>query len=80
MSNNYQEVDTFNFETYVSVTFTYKKNPSRIEECHGNHEFNEDEEVGREIESVKILLSDGEEIDITEKLSKEEKKKILNDL
>lgn len=80
MSNNYQEIDTFNFETYVSIKFTYKKYPSRIEEGHGLHEFNEDEEISREVDSVKLLLSDGEEIDITSRLTKEEKRKILNDL
>ena len=80
MSNNYQENDTFNFETYVTVTFTYKRNPTRVEECHGYHEFNEDEEIKREIDSVKILLSDGQEIDITSKLTKEEQKILLNDI
>lgn len=80
MAQTYQEIDTFNFETYVAVKFTYQKYPKRIEEGHGLHEFNEDEEISREIDSVKIILSDGEEIDITSRLTKEEKKSISNDL
>ena len=80
MSHNYQVIDTFNFETSVDIKYTYKKNPPRIEECHGLHEFNEDEEISREVDSVKILLSSGEEIDITDRLTKEEKRSIKNDL
>ena len=76
MANNYQEIDTFNFETYVSIIFTYKKYPPRIEEGHGFHKFNEDEEISREVDSVKIFISD-EEIDITSRLTEEEKSKIL---
>lgn len=80
MSHHHEEIESYNFETYVSVKFTYKKNPARVEEFHGTHEFNEDEEINREIESVKITLSDGEEIDITDRLTKQERKSILNDL
>lgn len=80
MFEKYQENDNFNFETNVTVTYIYKRNPSRVEECHGYHEFNEDKEIDREIESVHILLSNEEPIDITSRLTKEELKKILNDL
>jgi len=80
MSEKYQENYNFNFETNVTVTYTYKRNPPRVEECHGYHEFNEDEEINREIESVHILLIKEEPIDITSRLTKYELKKILNDV
>jgi len=79
MSKYYDESDTFTFDTDVSIKFFYKSNPPRIEECHGLHEFNEDEEVGRETFKVEIILGEGEKtIDITDRLTKEELKQLAN--
>lgn len=65
------------FDAYAEVLITYEVFPTRTEECHGFHDFSEDEEVGRELYRLKIKLSDGEEIDVTDRLTEEEKKKIL---
>jgi hypothetical protein len=80
MKSTYQETETFNFETYVDVNFTYRAHLKRVEECHGLHEFDEDEEIDRNIEKVKLILSDGGEIDITSRLTQEELKQIIGDL
>lgn len=80
MKSTYQETETYNFEAYVDVNFTYRAHPKRVEECHGLHEFDEDEEIDRKIESVKLILTDGTEIDITARLTEEELKSLINDL
>ena len=43
MKGTYQEAETFNFEAYVDVNFTYRAHPTRIEEGHALHDFDEDE-------------------------------------
>jgi len=80
MKGTYQETETYTFEGYVDVNFTYRSHPTRVEEGHGLHEFDEDEEIDRNVSSVKFLLTDGTEIDITNRLTKEELKSILNDI
>ena len=47
-----------------------------IEEGHGFHTFYDSEEISRVITSVVIFLENGEKIDITHKLNKEELKLI----
>lgn len=64
--------------TEAEVFINYKINPPRVEECHGFHEFSEDEEMSRELLSFKILLESGEEIDILNVLTPEMKDKILD--
>lgn len=63
-------------ELEVGLNITYELFPERVEECHGYHTFNEDEEVDRELESVIIHLDNGEKIDLTARLTDEEKKLI----
>jgi len=55
---------------------TYQEE-TNIEEGHGFHTFYDSEEVSRVITSVFILLENGEKIDITHKLNKEESKLIV---
>ena len=66
------------FDSEAEVIITYDVYPTRVEECHGFHEFSEDEEKSRELVSFKILLDSGEEMDIASVLTEEMKKKILN--
>lgn len=66
------------FDAEAEIVITHEIFPSRIEECHGNHEFSEDEEKSRELVSFKILLDSGEEMDIASVLTEEMKKKILD--
>lgn len=66
------------FDSEAEVIITYDVYPTRVEECHGFHEFSEDEEKSRELISFKILLDSGEEMDIASVLTEEMKKKILN--
>lgn len=79
MSRYYYEIDTFTLDTDIKIEFTYKTNPARIEECHGMHEFNEDEEVGRQVLKVEIILGeDKKPIDITDRLTTQELKQLVN--
>jgi hypothetical protein len=55
---------------------TYQEE-TNVEEGHGFHTFYDSEEVSRVITSVVILLDNGEKIDITYKLNKEELKLII---
>ena len=55
---------------------TYQEE-TNIEDGHGFHTFYDSEEVSRVITSVFILLENGEKIDITHKLNKEESKLIV---
>ena len=66
------------FDAEVEITITHEIHPPRVEECHGYHEFSEDEEKSRELVSFKILLDSGEEMDISSVLTEEMKQKILN--
>ena len=65
------------FDAEAEIVIDYQVFPKRIEECHGYHEFDEDEEKQRRIVSFKILLDNGEEMDIASVLTEEMKKKIL---
>jgi|LakMenE22Apr09ns_1017241.scaffolds.fasta_scaffold30151_2 hypothetical protein len=67
---------TFILDAEAEISIIYEVFPKRIEECHGNHEFDEADEVNRELISFKILLDDGE-IDLTSRLTEEEKNKIV---
>lgn len=66
------------FDCEAEIRIDIVEHPPRVEECHGLHEFNEDEEVGRELQSFKILLDSGEELDIISVLTDEMKKKIMD--
>lgn len=67
---------TILLDAEVEITIIYDVFPKRVEECHGNHEFDEADEVDRELISFKILLDDGS-IDLTDRLTDDEKKKIV---
>ena len=69
--------DQFYFDCIAEVSIIYDVYPKRTEEGHGFHDFNEDEEVNRELISFRISLGTGEEIDITSRLTEEEKRKII---
>jgi hypothetical protein len=63
-------------EICFEFNVTYEEE-TNVEEGHGFHTFYDSEEVSRVITSVMILLEDGEKIDITHKLNKEELKLIV---
>lgn len=65
------------FDAEAEIVIDYQVFPKRIEECHGYHEFDEDEEKQRKLISFKILLDSGEELDISSVLTEEMKNKIL---
>jgi hypothetical protein len=65
------------FDSEAEISIIYDVHPPRVEECHGYHTFNEDEEVDRQLISFKIMLENGLEIDITDRLTEEEKQKIV---
>ena len=66
---NFKHTDWGSVE--ITIDIQVKVYPERVEECHGIHRFNEDEEVSRTLESVKLQFDRGE-IDITSRLTKEE--------
>lgn len=66
------------FDCEAEIRIDIEEHPSRVEECHGLHEFSEDEEIGRELQRFKILLDSGEELDIISVLTDEMKNKILD--
>ena len=63
-------------EIWFEFNVTYEEE-TNVEEGHGFHTFYDSEEVSRVITSVLILLENGEKIDITHKLNKEELKLIV---
>ena len=63
-------------EICFEFNVTYEEE-TNVEEGHGFHTFYDSEEVSRVITSVLILLENGEKIDITYKLNKEELKLII---
>lgn len=66
---------------YGEVSFefevTYQEETS-IEEGHGFHTFYDTEEISRKVTSVSILLDNGERINLTDKLNKEQMKLIID--
>ncbi len=79
MSDNYDEIDYFEFDARATVQFFYKRYPTRVEECHGLHEFNEDELIDKKLLYFFVKLADGTIIDLTERLTKEEIDKIISE-
>ena len=53
MRDIYDEIDNFELETRASVQFFFRRYPVRVEECHGRHEFNEDELIDAAIAATK---------------------------
>jgi hypothetical protein len=64
-------------EIYFEFNVTYEEE-TNLEEGHGYHTFYDSEEVNRVITSVQIFLENGEKIDITHKLNKQELKLIAD--
>lgn len=70
------ETEEVFFEAVAELSIIYESHPMREEECHGRHFFDESEEIDRSLLSFKILLGD-KHIDLTERLTEEEKRMIL---
>lgn len=68
MSNTYNQEEQHEIEALVTLAVTYESNPPRVEECHGMHEFNEDEAVSSSVDRV-VLCTCAGEIDITDRLT-----------
>jgi len=51
--------------------------PARVEECHGLHYFNDDEEISRTLLSAVISVG-GLTIDITDRLTERERESLLD--
>lgn len=69
---------TLNAEAKLNHVF--EVHPPRQEECHGIHTFYESEHLETDLVHVRILLGDdnlSEFIDITDRLTEEEKAKII---
>ena len=64
-------------EVCFEFEVTYQEETS-IEECHGFHTFYDTEEISRKVTSVSILLDNGERINLTDKLNKEQMKLIID--
>lgn len=58
------------------VAYIYDKQPTRVEECHGYHYFDDSSVV---ISSVEVVVS-GVGIDITDKLTPSQLRAIVHDL
>jgi hypothetical protein len=78
MSKIYDEIDIFEIECNASVQFFYKSFPPRVEECHGLHEFNEDELINKKLLHFFVTLEDGTTIDLRDRLTSEEVDKIIS--
>jgi hypothetical protein len=66
---------------YGEICFEFEviyEEETSVEEGHGFHTFYDCEEVSRRVTSVTILLDNGEKIDITQKLTKEQMKLITD--
>jgi hypothetical protein len=61
---------------HIEFEVTFRQE-SYIEEGHGFHEMIDEEEINRKITQAYIELKNGIIIDITDRLTKEEKKKII---
>lgn len=72
----YKISETLFFDCEAELEMEFQEYPPRVEEGHGLHTFDEDEEIGKELKSFKILLDSGEELDIISVLTDEMKKKI----
>ena len=64
-------------EVCFEFEVTYQEETS-IEEGHGFHTFYDTEEISRKVTSVSILLDNGERINLTDKLNKEQMKLIID--
>lgn len=68
--------ETFYFNAEAEVNIIIDEHPPRVEECHGLHTFDESEEIDRELLTFKVIFGHNE-IDLTNRLTPEEKKLIL---
>jgi hypothetical protein len=62
---------------YVDFNVTYTQE-SYIEEGHGFHELIDEQEIDRKISKAYVELKNGIVIDITDRLTREEKKHIID--
>jgi hypothetical protein len=66
---------------YGEICFEFEviyEEETSVEEGHGFHTFYDCEEISRRVTEVTILLDNGEKIDITQKLTKEQMKLITD--
>ncbi len=66
---------------YGEVCFEFEviyQEETSVEEGHGFHTFYDSEEVSRRVTGVYILLDNGEKIDITQKLNREQMQLIID--
>ena len=66
---------------YGEVCFEFEviyQEENSVEEGHGFHTFYDSEEVSRRVTGVYILLDNGEKIDITQKLNREQMQLIID--
>ena len=73
------DLDGFKGELLVAYEYDIKRNPTRIEETHGSHYFNEDEIINVQITSVELVIK-GVGIDVTKLLSEDQKTEITHGL
>ncbi len=64
-------------EVYFEFDIVYQEE-NNTEEGHGFHTFYDCEEVSRTFKSATLLLESGEKIDITQKLTREQIKMIVD--
>lgn len=70
------ETERVDIEAVATLELTIERHPQRVEECHGNHAFDEDEVVDTKLEKVCIETPEGE-IDLTDRLTTGELAAIL---
>lgn len=68
--------ETLYFDAEAEINVIIDDYPPRVEECHGLHTFDESEEVDRELLTFKVTIGENE-IDLTNRLTPEEKQLIL---
>ena len=73
---NYTEEKTLMYNLEVEVT-EHIRTDTRTEECHGYHTF-EDVDVNYRVDRVFITLDSKKEIDLTDRLTNEEKDMLYN--
>lgn len=70
-----EETLIYNLEVDITENCSISK---RVEECHGFHEFTDIELESVEVNRIIIRLDTDDVIDITDRLTKEEKEKLSN--
>ena len=72
---HFEKTEHGSFEANIKVMVEIR--PPRVEECHGLHYFNDDEEISRTLLSAVISVG-GITIDITDRLTDREKECLVD--